>query len=79
LKRIEKLRKSRSDSEIPQCNVSDCSENAKRSLSFKKVKNALPKLKFENVGKKVHLCKEHYKQFKKATKEQRKMETLTWD
>jgi thymidine kinase len=77
--RIDKLRKSRADSEITQCNVSDCSEAAKRSLSFKKVKDAMPKVKFGNVGKKVHLCKEHYKQYKKATKEQRKMETLTWE
>jgi hypothetical protein len=79
LKRIEKLRKSKSEDDITKCDVLDCNAEIKRSLSFKKVQDALPKLKFGNVGKKVHLCKEHYKQFKKATKSQRTMETLTWD
>ena len=77
--RIEKLRKSRAGNDKVQCNVFDCNNDSKRSLSFKKVQDALPKLKFENVGKKVHLCKEHYREFKKVTKEKRKLETLTWD
>jgi hypothetical protein len=73
------LRKSKSDSNKGQCNVLDCNEEIKRSMSFKKVSEALPKLKFDSSGKKVHLCKVHYKEYKKATKDQRKMETLTWD
>ena len=73
------MRRSKANDDTEKCNVLDCTLDVKRSLSFKKVQEALPKLKFENVGKKVHLCREHYKQFKKATKEQRKMETLTWD
>ncbi len=73
------MRRSKAGDDVTQCDVFDCSEYAKRSLSFKKVQDALPKLKFNNTGKKVHLCKEHYKQFKKATKEKRKIDTLTWD
>ena len=78
MKRIEKLRRSRADDEKIICSVLDCTEESKRSLSHKKVENALPNLKLKASGKKVHLCKEHYKQFKKATKQERKIETLTW-
>jgi hypothetical protein len=77
--RIEKLRRSKSNDSKDQCNVLNCQEDVKRTLSFKKVQEALPKMKFEKVTKKVHLCKEHYKEYKKATKDQRKMETLTWE
>jgi hypothetical protein len=79
MKRIEKLRRSRADDEKTECSVLDCSEESKRSLSTKKVENALPNLKLQASGKKVHLCRIHYKQFKKATKQQRKIETLTWE
>ena len=79
MKRIEKLRISKSNELKEHCNVFDCQEEVKRTLSFKKVQDALPKVKFEKVTKKVHLCKDHYKQYKKATKDQRKMETLTWE
>jgi len=73
------LRKSKSENDKIQCNVINCTKLSKRSLSFKRVEEALPKIKFEKVRKKVHLCKEHYKEYKKATKEKRKIETLTWD
>ena len=79
MKRIENLRKSKADSDKTQCDVADCEREIKRSLSFKKVQDALPKLKFGPVSKKVHLCKDHYKEYKKATKDKRKIETLTWD
>jgi hypothetical protein len=60
------------------CEVTNCEKDIKRAVSSKKLKDALPSLKFDKTGKKVHLCKEHYKQFKKATKTERKLETLTW-
>jgi hypothetical protein len=77
--RIESLRRSKSGSEKAQCDIIDCEFTSKRSISAKKVETALPNLKFNKSGKKVHLCKEHYKQLKKATKTDRKIETLTWD
>ena len=49
-----------------KCSVSGCSRDAARSLSTEKVKSA-----GLNVGsgqKRVYICKEHYKEFKKKTK-----------
>ena len=73
------MRKSKSGSDESQCDVADCKELSKRSISFKKVESALPNLKFKKTTKKVHLCKLHYKEFKKATKTERALNKLTWD
>jgi hypothetical protein len=77
--RVEKLRKSKSDSEKEGCSVSGCEEKVKKAVSYKKIQKVLPKLKFDKPGKRVHLCKEHYKEFKKVTKNERKLEKLTWE
>ena len=77
-KRIESLRKIKSGKDKEICNVVNCTAEVKRSISMKKVQNALPNMKFKKDTKKVHLCREHYKEFKKATKADRKIETLTW-
>ena len=73
------MRKSKAESDETHCDITGCKLEVKRSLSFKKVQSALPNMKFGNVGKKVHLCKDHYKEYKRATKDKRKIETLTWD
>ena len=77
--RVENLRKNKKDSGKEICDITDCDLEAKRAVSTKKVKDALPKLKFDKSGKRIHLCKDHYKEFKKATKSDRKLERLTWD
>ncbi|HLE76132.1 MAG TPA: hypothetical protein VI864_08875 [Candidatus Bathyarchaeia archaeon] len=49
-----------------KCSVSSCGREAARSISTEKVKSA-----GLNVGsdeKRVYLCREHYKEFKKKTK-----------
>jgi thymidine kinase len=49
-----------------KCSVSGCSREAVRSISTGKAKSA-----GLNVGsneKRVYLCKEHYKEFKRKTK-----------
>ncbi len=49
-----------------KCSVSGCGKEAARSLSTQKAKSA-----GLNVGsgeKRVYLCREHYKEFKKKTK-----------
>jgi thymidine kinase len=49
-----------------KCSVSGCGKDAVRSLSTQKAKSA-----GLNVGsgqKRVYLCREHYKEFKKKTK-----------
>ena len=60
------------------CRVVGCGKEAKRSLSTKKVKEALPELKLIGEPRRVHLCKDHYKQFRKKTKQERELERATW-
>lgn len=49
-----------------KCGVSGCGKDAIRSLSTEKAKSA--GLNIGSVGKRVYLCREHYKEFKKKTK-----------
>jgi hypothetical protein len=59
-----------------ECDVKGCNEEAVRSLSAKKIYKAgldIP----EGRGN-AHLCKEHYKDYKKSTKEDRKLQRLGW-
>ena len=60
-----------------KCSVSSCSREAVRSISTGKAKSA--GLNVNSDEKRVYLCKEHYKEFKKATKEERKLERMSWD
>ena len=55
-----------------KCSVSGCSREAIRSLSAGKVKST-----GLNVGgseRRVYLCKEHYKEYKKKTKKDKQLE-----
>lgn len=55
-----------------ECSVSGCGKKAMRSLSAAKVKAA-----GLNVGSgegRAYLCKEHYKEYKKRTKKEKKIE-----
>jgi len=62
------------------CGVADCKEKGHKSLSTKKVKSALPKHGLrKDVGKRVHLCKKHYKEYKKNTKTERELDRLAWE
>lgn len=54
-----------------KCNVSGCGKEAVRSLSAAKVKAAGLKVADE---KHAYLCKEHYKEYKKKTKKDKKLE-----
>ncbi len=60
------------------CGVQGCGKEAKRSLSTKKVKEALPELKLIAESRRVHLCRDHYKQFRKKTKVERELDRATW-
>ena len=51
------------------CEVLGCSKPAERSVSAENAKNA--GLKYGEGLKRVHLCKDHYRQFKKETKKDR--------
>jgi len=54
-----------------KCSVKGCNEEAVRSLSVAKVKNA--GLDVE-TSRRVYLCKEHYKEFKKGNKKDAQIE-----
>jgi len=60
------------------CGVQGCGKDSKRSLSTKKVKEVLPDLKLIGDPRRTHLCKDHYKQFRKKTKEERELERAAW-
>jgi hypothetical protein len=60
--------------ESETCQVKGCGKQAERSVSGEAAKVA--DLSVDEGLKRVHLCKEHYKQFKKATKKDRVLESL---
>ncbi len=66
--------------EEPQrCSVSGCKDDAERSVSSKKYQGALPGVALNGeVGRRVHLCRRHYKDYRKATKEDRELDRLGW-
>ncbi|MDD3398014.1 MAG: hypothetical protein PHW93_00230 [Candidatus Methanomethylophilaceae archaeon] len=59
------------------CDVNGCEAESERSIAVKKVIEAGLPLKNESI-KKVQLCKQHYKEFKKTTKKDRELDKLGW-
>jgi len=60
------------------CGVKDCKNAAVRSLPTKKVSgNIKAGLKGED-SRRTHLCKEHYREYKRATKDERVTDSLAW-
>ncbi|MBI5860264.1 MAG: hypothetical protein HZB73_06260 [Nitrosarchaeum sp.] len=55
-----------------KCNVEGCEKEGARSLNTTKVENA--GLQVSSVGKKTVLCKDHYKEWKKGSKDDRDLE-----
>jgi hypothetical protein len=62
--------------QVRRCDVEGCTADAERSISGKKVESA--GLKIADPSQSAHLCKEHYKAYKKATKKDRTIERLGW-
>ena len=70
------LRKSKKvESDEDKCSVSGCKETAVRSISAKKVEKVFSEVK---GSKRAHLCKKHYKEYKKETKPDREAERWGW-
>ena len=61
--------------ETRTCDVSGCSKETERSISVKQVKASKLSLRPE-CTRSAHLCREHYREFKKDTKKDRKLEQL---
>lgn len=55
-----------------KCSVSGCGKDATRSISAGKVRSA--GLKIGSGERRAYLCKEHYKEYKKKTKKEKKVE-----
>jgi hypothetical protein len=60
------------------CSVLKCDESAERSMSLTKAKMSQD-LDFDNSKKRVYLCKNHYKDWKKSSKSDRETERTRWD
>ena len=69
------MRRTREEKPEEICHVSGCKEMGERSISRKKVKEAMS-WTLRGDDKRAQLCKTHYKEFKKSTKEERKIESL---
>ncbi len=61
-----------------QCSVKDCDKPAIRSVSYVDFSNAKLQLEVETIGNRVYLCRDHYKEYKKAIKKLRKMDRWRW-
>ena len=60
-----------------KCNVDGCSNTGVRSINTKRIEDA--GLRVSGSGKKSVLCKEHYKEWKKETKDDRELERARYD
>ncbi len=60
-----------------KCNVDGCGKDGARSINTRKVENA--NLRVTSAGKKSVLCKEHYKEYKKESKDDRDLERARFD
>lgn len=54
------------------CSVQGCKNSAERSISRTQIGGS--DLKVSGEGRRAYLCREHYKQWKKATKDSRDLE-----
>ncbi|MCI4336400.1 MAG: hypothetical protein L3K17_04280 [Thermoplasmata archaeon] len=58
------------------CLVPGCGAESVRHLALAEARKGLEHL--PDTGRRAPLCKDHYKQWKKATKQARKLDRLTW-
>jgi hypothetical protein len=60
-----------------QCEIAGCSEDGARSVPAKKLEKAGMETS-KDPSKNAHICRTHYKEFKKKTKKERALERLGW-
>ncbi len=58
-----------------KCDVAGCENDAERSFNIKQVSKSQLVLKSDDL-RQVHLCKEHYKEYKKQTKTDREIGSI---
>jgi hypothetical protein len=66
----------RHEPESETCLVAGCSEAAVRHLALAEARRGLPSL--PEKGRRAPLCRTHYKEWKKSTKESRSLDRLGW-
>lgn len=59
------------------CAVANCGKEASRAVSGRKVEKAGISV-VTDPSKTAHLCKDHYREFKKKTKKDRMLDRLDW-
>ena len=72
----ETLERRHSPPEPEVCLVPGCGGTAVRHLALTEARKAFPNL--PDRGRRAPLCRDHYKQWKKGTKEVRKLDRLGW-
>lgn len=60
---------------IDICDVAGCDRESERSLNIKQVAETSLALKSQDL-RSVHLCKEHYKEYKKESKTSRQYDSV---
>jgi len=70
--------RARPGARVEACGIDGCKEVAKRHLSHGKVAAALPDLRIAARGRSVGLCRNHWRDYKKATKKDREIERAGW-
>ncbi|MCJ2563838.1 MAG: hypothetical protein LN417_07090 [Candidatus Thermoplasmatota archaeon] len=68
----------RREKEAETCEISGCDEEAVRSIPSGKLKSALPDMSIDKERGRMRICKKHYREYKKATKEDRELHRLSW-
>lgn len=58
-----------------KCNITGCGKEAVKSLATEKVAKTGLKV---GTQKRTYLCKEHYKEYKKATKNDKQVQKWRW-
>lgn len=61
-----------------KCCVDGCNSNAEVSLSEKELSRLNLPFKVNPVGRRIYLCREHYKVVKKELKKLRRLEKWRW-
>ncbi|MHB1507582.1 MAG: hypothetical protein ACYCUZ_05945 [Cuniculiplasma sp.] len=59
-----------------KCQVRDCNEESHKTVPADLASKVVS---FDSKLTKVHLCKEHYKKYKKGTKKEREVLRSNWD
>ena len=63
-------------SEVAPCVVPGCGAAGARSIARTEIRKVFPDV--EEQGRRGPLCREHYRAWKKATRDARKLDRLTW-